>query len=115
MLYCVQVLDEIGRSLNFSYGAAVLDLVREGRVTMGAALAGLSFSSALAARPHCRPRPVSRAALLTAPSAWGRSSASRWSPRAMQTGRDSACVESQLVYKAVAQHGALGHCSLGHS
>ena len=53
MLYCVQVLDEIGRSLNFSYGAAVLDLVREGRVTMGAALAGLSFSSALAARPHC--------------------------------------------------------------
>ncbi len=53
MLYCVQVLDEIGRSLNFSYGAAVLDLVREGRVTMEAALAGLSFSSALAARPHC--------------------------------------------------------------
>ena len=67
MLYCVQVLDEIGRSLNFSYGAAVLDLVREGQVTMGAALAGLSFSSALAARPHCRPRPVSPAALLTAP------------------------------------------------
>ena len=58
MLYCVQVLDEIGRSLNFSYGAAVLGLVREGRVTLGAALAattqaGLSFSSALAARPHC--------------------------------------------------------------
>ena len=71
MLYCVQVLDEIGRSLNFSYGAAVLDLVREGRVTMGAALAGLSFSSALAPRPHAflyrRPRPVSRAALITAP------------------------------------------------
>ena len=55
MLYCVQVLDEIGRSLNFSYGAAVLDLVREGRVTMGAALAGLSFSSALAARPRGPP------------------------------------------------------------
>ena len=91
MLYCVQVLDEIGRSLNFSYGAAVLDLVREGRVTMGAALAGLSFSSALAARPHCGPRPVSRAALLTAPAPL--SLASRWSPRAMQTGRDSACVE----------------------
>ena len=72
MLYCVQVLDEIGRSLNFSYGAAVLGLVREGRVTLGAALAattqaGLSFSSALAARPHCGPRLVSRAALLTAP------------------------------------------------
>ena len=65
-------LDEIGRSLNFSYGAAVLGLVREGRVTLEAALAattqaGLSFSSALAARPHCRPCPVSRAALLTAP------------------------------------------------
>ena len=72
MLYCVQVLDEIGRSLNFSYGAAMIGLVREGWVTLGAALAattqaGLSFSSALAARPHCRPRPVSRFALLTAP------------------------------------------------
>ena len=31
------MLDEIGRSLNFSYGASVIGLVREGRVTMGAA------------------------------------------------------------------------------
>ena len=49
------------------------------------------------------------------PSDRGRSSVSRWSLRALQPGRDSACVESQLVYKAMAQLGALGHCHLGHS